>query len=87
MAPLFGDAVFFLHPVKMDTGLVTRRSEVKAALESVGATLVKRLEAQSAALAPRVIRLVCDPNAVADPHDPLVRACVRVCVRVRRGAC
>jgi hypothetical protein len=77
--------VFYLHPVKLESGLVTRRAEVKAALESAGAQVVNRLEAMSTALAPRVVRLVCDPNAVAAPGDALVRTHTpgaRACVRL-----
>lgn len=72
-APLFGDTVFFVLPVS-DTSQLPRRFEVLNALAGAGARCVKRLEAQTDELAPRVVRLVCDPFAKADKDDSQVRA-------------
>jgi len=60
MAPLFGDALFYILPLKSDS-LLSRRAAVQAALDSAGATRVSREQALLADNAERLIRLCCGP--------------------------
>jgi hypothetical protein len=81
---LFGNLLFYVHPVKHDAD-APRREQIMALLKGAKAKRVSRADAMLLENAPRVVRLACDPFAVPGEGDDIVRARAATCQQRKRN--